>query len=242
MTASNHPNGLVKLFGKIKNYKVTRTEASFVFTDADRTRLGVIAVAAGIVGLSGPAISAASSAVGAEELADYVEFNLHESSVKGWVWRSPFKEGDLVEIVAEWQGDHYEAIGIARPVDRIIAMYPHCSRGRSTHVRNALKWWIFSVTALLGLGSIFFWVGLGADQMHVFFTRIFPFVGLGSYTFFGLMTISLARRWMPFVRLAQKVFVTLDWADPGNIDLVRSSKIKRKLDDPGEFGTFYFRY
>jgi hypothetical protein len=45
--------GLVKLTGTIANYKCTRAEASFVFGDSDRTKLSVIAVAAGIAGLSG---------------------------------------------------------------------------------------------------------------------------------------------------------------------------------------------
>jgi len=56
------------------------------------------------------------------------------------------------------------------------------------------------------------------------------------------MTFSLARKWMPFVRLTEKVCRTLGFPDPGNVDLVESSKTQRKPDGPGEFGTFYFRY
>ena len=56
------------------------------------------------------------------------------------------------------------------------------------------------------------------------------------------MTISLARKWMPFVRLSEKVFRVLGFPDPGNVDLAKSSKAQRKPDDPSEYGTFYFRY
>jgi hypothetical protein len=56
------------------------------------------------------------------------------------------------------------------------------------------------------------------------------------------MTISLTRKWMVFVRLAEKVFRTLGLPDPSNVDLTKSSKAQRKPEDPGEFGTFYFRY
>jgi len=56
------------------------------------------------------------------------------------------------------------------------------------------------------------------------------------------MTISLARKWMPFVRLTEKVCRTLGIPHAGNVDLVKSSKAQRKPDDPGEYGTFYFRY
>ena len=138
MTIERQPEGLVKLAGTIENYKVTRAEASFMFTDTDRTQLGVVAIAAGIAGLSGPAISTAAYAASAEEDADYVEFDLDGKPVKGWVWRSPFKEGDAVEVAAEWRDDHYETAGIARPADRIIALYPHCSRGKAKHIKNAM--------------------------------------------------------------------------------------------------------
>lgn len=57
-----------------------------------------------------------------DEEADYVEFVLEGQPIKGWVWRSPFQEGDEVEVAAEWQKDHYEVFGIARPVDHTIAL------------------------------------------------------------------------------------------------------------------------
>ena len=235
------PTGLVKLSGTIRNYKVTRASANFVFTDNDKAALGVGAIAAGIAGLSGQAISTASSA-SAEEDADYVEFDLNAEPIKGWVWRSPLKEGDVVDLAAEWQGDHYEAGGIARPGDHTIALYPHCSRGRARHIKNAVKWWfigvsIFCVLVLLGGLSI-----TGMDGFRSAFADGLAWGVLGSYIFFGIATFSMARKWMVFVRLAEKVFRTLGLPDPSNIDLVKSSKAQRKPDDPGEYGTFYFRY
>jgi hypothetical protein len=65
---------------------------------------------------------------------------------------------------------------------------------------------------------------------------------MGSYAFFGIATISMTLKWMVFVRLAEKVFRTLGLPDPSNIDLVKSSKAQRKPEDPGAFGTLYFRY
>jgi hypothetical protein len=47
---------------------------------------------------------------------------------------------------------------------------------------------------------------------------------------------------MPFVRLAERVFKALELPHPGNVDLVSTSKAQRTAEDPGEFGTFYFRY
>lgn len=238
---SQRPEGLIKLGGTIRNYKVTRASANFVFTDSDKTKLGVVAIAAGIAGLSGQAISTASSA-NAEEEADYVEFELDGQPIKGWVWRSPFKEGDVVEVAAEWQDGHYEAGGILRSSDRTIALYPHCSRGWSRHVKNAIRWWFVGVTTLLLVSVSLVFIGLRPDQLARFFSSSFPAAALCLYVFFAVATFSMARKWMVFVRLAEKVFRILGLPDPSNIDLVKSSKAQRKPDDPGEYGTFYFRY
>ena len=81
MTIEQRPAGLVKLTGTIENYKVTRTEASFMFTDTDRTKLGVIAIAAGIARLSGPATSTAAYAASAEEDAHGVGAGVHSAGL-----------------------------------------------------------------------------------------------------------------------------------------------------------------
>lgn len=241
MNAPVAMHGLSKRTGTIRNYVVKRAEASFVFTDADKSKLGAVAIAAGLAGLGGQAMATAGYAASTEEHADYVEFDLDGLPVKGWVWRSPFKEGDQVEVVGEINGSHLEAAAIARPADRTIALYPHCSRGRRKHIVNAVKWWFIGVSLLvlficfLALLTIS-WAGFVNILMELFY------VAVGCYTFFSFMTISLTRKWMPFVRVAEKVFRALEWPAPGNVDLVKSSKAQRRADDPAEFGTFYFRY
>lgn len=230
----------------MENYRCTRAEASFVFTDSDKNSMGVVAIAAAIAGLSGPAIATAVNAASNEEEADYVEFELNGKTVKGWVWRSPFKEGDAVEVAAEWRGDHYEAAGIARPVDRIIAMHPHCSRGKSRHIQNSVKWWFLGTTLFFIFVALLTLVSEGFDEFIPFLVGVHEdggnFIYGAVFIFFGLMTFSLTRKWMPFARLADKVFKTLNLPNPENIDLVKSSKTKHKPDDPNEFGVFYFRY
>jgi len=233
-------SGLVKLSGTIRNYRCTRASASFVFTDDDRYALGVVAVAAGLAGLSGQAIATASAAASADEEADYVEFELDGQPVKGWVWRSPFKEGDQVEVAAEWQGEHYEAGGIARPADRMIALYPHCSRGKSRHIKNAVKWWFIGVSALVLFMTIYAFLMFSPLPWEVI--KYLVYMCIAFYVFFGMAAFSMAYKWMPFVRLTEKVTAILQLPDASNIDLVKSSKLQRQPDDPGEYGTFYFRY
>lgn len=232
--------GLVKLSGRITNYRRQREEASFVLTTSDQTTMGIVAIAAGLAGLSGQAISTASNAGSLDEEADHIKFSLDGNQVEAWVWRSPFKEGDFVEIAAEWRVDHFEAFGIARPSDRTVALYPHCSRGRLAHAKNAFIWWI----RLGFLAQIILMTPIGLYAMGTAaLTEPYFYVALVSVvSFYGLMFTSLAWKWRPFVGVAEKVFKALDWSSPSSIDLVRSSKAQRVASDPGEFGTFYFRY
>ena len=221
---------LEKLNGTIKNYKRSRKYADFVFDDSDKTKIGVVAIATGLAGLSGQAISLASAET--SEAADYIEFELDGKPVKGWVWRSPFREDDKVEVVAEWQGDHYEAYAVARPEDRIVALYPHCSRGAKLHVKNAWKWWLKGTAVSMVFAWIFsafmhFVILSDGAKSFIGFSPTFLLIAVIFYGFFGLMTYSLTRKWMPFVRLAERVFTAFGWDNPGDIDLVKRSKETR---------------
>ena len=230
-------DGLVKLSGTVRNLKVTRANASFVFTEADQTKMGVVAFAAAIAGLGGQAIATASNTSAVEEEADFLEFELEGLPVKGWVWRNPFREGDEVSVAAERRPDgHWEAFGVQRPADKTVALYPHCSRGSARHIKNAAWWWCFGFGSFLFvvMAPAIYFTGGGAIDFAIVFS--------GLMAFLGVMTFSLSRKWMPFVRLAERVFRALELPDPSNVDLVKSSNKQRTANDPGEFGTFYFRY
>lgn len=230
---------LFKLSGQISNYKRTRASASFVYSADDQEKLGVVAVAAALAGLGGQAASATASASAVEEEADYVEFCLNGDLVKGWVWRSPFKNGDVVDVAVQWQGSYYEAYGIARPADRVIALYPHCSRSRGRHIRNAFKWWL--IWNVVFFGAVAAWVLYMGGPELLGDPALYQVGGPIAIAFI-LMFISLSKQYMPFVRLSERVFLVLGLPNAQNIDLAKSSRQQRSADDPGEFGTFYFRY
>jgi hypothetical protein len=230
---------IAKLSGKIVNYRCTRASASFVFSENDQRALGVIAVTAAFAGMGGQAASATGHASDMEEAADYLEFDLGGHPVKGWVWRSPFKEGDEVNVAAEWQGKHYEAYGISRPIDKMIALYPHCSRARGNHIRSSVKWWAICNSLFFGIMWTCF---IYTEGLALLQDPSFYWVNIPLILFFILMFTSLSNQFMPFVRLAEKIFVALNLPNPTNVDLVASSKQQRTVDDPPEFGTFYFKY
>ncbi|QGZ40203.1 hypothetical protein IP92_04944 [Pseudoduganella flava] len=242
----NHPRGegLVKISGVISHYRVSRDTASFFFTQSDQSKFGAIAVAASLAGLGGQAMATAANATSLEEEADFVQFRIDGVELKGWLWRSPFKEGDIVDVAAEWRDDHYEVFGVVRPADRTIALYPHCTRGRRTHVKNAIKWWIYvsvffdvGIVALSGVMStpiIEYWTGAFEDGGGWVIGGIHVVIAIAVY--------SMTKQWMPFVRVAEKVFQTLGLPNPAGVDLVKSSKGKHKPDDSFEYGAMFFRY
>lgn len=241
-----HPrgDGLVRISGVITGYRVERETASFVFTKSDRKTFGAIAIAASLAGLGAQAIAVASNATAMDEEADHVHFTIDGLAVSGWLWRSPFKDGDSVEIAAEWRGDHYEVFGIARPADRTIALYPHCTRGRKKHIKNAVKWW-FYVALFFDLGVLAL-TGAMDTSIAEYWSGAFEagagWVVAGIHVVMAIAVYSMTRQWMTFVRVAEKVFSTLGLPDPGNIDLVKSSKGRHVPEDSFEFGAMYFRY
>lgn len=229
-------SGLVKLSGVISGYHRRREVGTFFLSPSTQTNLGVATITAAVLSLSD---SSTPSAGDMEEEADHISFWIDGKSIQGWVWRSPFKTGDEVEVVAEWQSDHYEAFGIARTSDRIVALYPHCSRGRAAHFMNALFWYAMIMLFQVGMtGALLLYIA----GMEAFYDPIFYWCSSGLGAYFGLMVISLSRKWSPFVQIAEKVFRTLQWSNPSWVDLVKSSKAQRTAKDKVELGTFYFRY
>lgn len=240
---------LQKLTGTIENLKCQRQEAHFVFTESSRNVMGVTALAAGIAGLSGQAIAMAQNAESLKEEADYLEFTLDGKLIKGWVWANPFRNGNEVEIAAEWLVDHFEAYAIARPSDRIIALYPHCSRGKTTHIKNAAKWWFFGTTiSMIFCLGIFFLVLLfmdadvtGSIDRLIFISEMV----LGFFYFVsGVFTLVHTEEWMKFVKIAERSFAALGWEKPSSIDLVKSTDIhfKKTPNRDRYLGVYYFKY
>jgi len=242
---SSKNNELQKLSGTIEELRCTRDWANFVFSESEHTALGVVAIAASLVGAAAQAESTATSDM--LEEADYLEFSLAGEPVKGWVWRSPFSNGDKVEVVAEWQGDHFEAYAIARPADSIIALYPHCSRGRTSHWINAAKWWLIGSAFTVGLlvtmfliHSLIFSPSWAKTAKNL--SDLIPFSAAVLVLMAFVSTVLLAKRWMSYVRLAEHVFHELGWSSPGTIDLKKRSRRQRRSTDTAEYGVFFFRY
>jgi hypothetical protein len=230
---------LKKISGQMMNYRCTRSSASFIFTKNDQHTMRVVAVAATVAGIGGQAFSVAGYSSGMDETAEFLEFSLDGYLLKGWVWRSPFREGDIIDVAAEWKGHHYEVYGISRPIDKIIALYPHCSRSKRPHIKNAANWcFLFNAAFFSAMALWFSYIG-GPRLLlrpEILWTSLVVLLCL------VLIFVKLTRQYMSFVTLAEKIFFALDLPDAKNVDLVKSSKIQPKSDDAPEFGSFYYRY
>ncbi|MDW5419222.1 putative type VI secretion system effector [Iodobacter sp. CM08] len=180
-------SGLVKISGLISNYKSTREHANFFFTQNDNKAMSLAAIASAAIGSSGLAMGAAISASDMEEEADYVEFEMDGKAIKGWVWRSPFANNDIVDVVGEWRDNYFELVAIARPADRTIALYPHCSRGKRAHIKNAIKWWFLGVTGMFGLTAavIALQIALGESLISILVASFCFLVPPLMWLFFG---------------------------------------------------------
>lgn len=235
---------LSKISGKISHYKKLREMANFFFTDHDRSIMGLAAIAGALAGAAGMAASTARDAVNLREEADYVEMKVDGQLAKGWVWFSPFQDGDEVELIGTQRDGFFEIIAIARPKDRVIALYPHCSRGRKAHIHAVSKLAFISITFLVGVlvPLIFSMVDL-INQKHILSTlndSNYLYVVLTMYAMLGTYAFVYGKKFMIYVRAATQVFKALELLDPDNIDLPK--RTKRKPGDPGAFGVMYFNY
>jgi len=234
------------LRGRIQSLRKKRCRRDFVFTASDRNHMGNAAIAAGLTGLSGVAAGLGAMAMDTTEEADLLEFELDGKPVKAWVWVSVFKEGDEVEVVAEPDGDGWRGYGIRRMSDRIVALHPHCSRGRYAHYKASFSWFVKIVGGLL--------LAAFAIEMLVAVTRgltsqdlgIFALLaiagGLLGALILGGIAYRISSRFMGFVRLAEGIFQVFGWPNVKHIDLPALTKKTKTSGDPGALGVLYFRY
>lgn len=218
--------------------------ANFFFTDRDRNIMGLSAIAGALAGAAGIAASTARDASNLREQADYIEMEINGLPAKGWVWYSPFQDGDIVDVIGTPRKNHFEIVAIARPKDRIIALYPHCSRGKKAHVNAVVKWSLISISFLVGILVPFVFAVVDLiNGKHVFSTLAdssYLYVALTMYILLGAYAFIYGRKFMMYAHAATQIFTALNLSEPDKIDLPKQTK--RKPGDPGAFGVMYFNY
>lgn len=228
------------LRGRMSNRDNQRLTRDFVLTQSKKVGVGASAIAAGIAGLGGNAIGLVGTMGNSEESADYVTFELDGKRIAGWLWKFPFNNGDELEVVAEQVDDGYNALSVRRPEDGLVAVFPHCTRGRMAHFRKSFKYWFYSSTFTIIAFSImlylrgFFDIGLSAYVILLSMIML--------YAVYLILSIPLALRYMKFVRLSEACFQTYGWPNVENIDLYVTSKAMKRKGDPADYGQVIYRY
>lgn len=232
------------LRGHIHNLRKKRCRRDFLFTANDRAKMGATSIAAGLAGLGGVAAGLGAMAMDTAEEADLLEFELDGKPVKAWVWLSIFKEGDEVEVVVEPAGDGWLGYGIRRISDRIVALHPHCSRGRYAHYRASARWWLRISAGLLFFMYLLIAVFAVLESVHDWLGLLQVCASGGAILALILAFIALqvSKSFSDFVRLAEGIFQAFGWPNVKNIDLPALTKKTKQPDDPGALGVLYFRY
>lgn len=246
MIKDSSENASRLLRGRIQNLSKQRCRRDFVFTASDRTNMGATAIAAGLAGLGGIAAGLGAMAVDTTEEADLLEFELDSARIRAWVWVSVFNEGDDVEVVVEPDGDAWLGYGIRRVSDGIVALHPHCSRGRHAHYKASFAWFLKLVgsillAAYLLIAAVSFFSGDSFREFTSFALAVIPAM-LISAAIFGVIAYRISRKYMGFVRLAEGIFHVFGWLAVKDIDLPAITKKSKMPSEPGALGVLYFRY
>lgn len=64
----------------------------------------------------------------------------------------------------------------------------------------------------------------------------------GIFLVTGFIAFVILRKFMRFVKLAERIFEIFGWDDVRNIDLPAIAKKGKKPGDPGALGFLFFRY
>ncbi|WP_370682140.1 putative type VI secretion system effector [Comamonas sp. GB3 AK4-5] len=149
---------MVLLKGCIENYRASTQQVNFFEAVVERKKMAAASAAAALAGMGGIAVGTAL--LGSDDMkedCDLVEFELNGKKLEGYLWLSPFQEGDHVEVAAEPLADgSYFLYGMCRPLDKIIALAPHCTRGKIAHywmsfrflLRFFMAMWLFALISL----------------------------------------------------------------------------------------------
>ena len=248
-------SGLSKITGELEAFSRQRCQADFEVDfyrtnplpnagDAQRLAGGAAAMAAG-----SPALGAllASEDKPLVSTADYIQGQIKGMPFRGWVGMTDLKAGDEVEMVAEWQTDHYEVYAIAYPAERIISVCPECEMGRYAYSWLRLKYMFILVMLLVSiplfilpffngntyLEGMLYILNLNKDDHGIMWCIIFTI----DFMIGAVLAISAYKAYAPTTcKLAEDIFRTMGWACPEKIDLNKTTAIhERKLKRAGKW-------
>jgi hypothetical protein len=216
-------------------------DAAEVRRDQDIQKTFAVLLAA--AGDSGGASSALHRS-GAEMSVEQVAFLVDGQKFSGQLEAFPFAMGDAVEVVADAgdsTGGGHRAYAVARPADRLVAVQPMCTRGRSAYFARAGRRCAgVAIAAALATGVFFLSMDDLAQAQQI---------GWGLGVLVGTALVwgfiewrAYLENYKPLVHLAERIMALLGAADPRGVDLVRISRQTRTDHDPAGYRWTFYRY
>ncbi|MEI9853387.1 putative type VI secretion system effector [Enterobacter mori] len=124
-----------------------------------------------------------SESESSNDSADYVQGEINGQPFRGWVGVTRLQAGDNVDMVVEWQHDHYEVYAIALPKERIVSICPKCDMRHIAH----MLWRIKNMFILTGGGVMVLSAGVLSEKIDGTWKGPEPFIT----TYFWLYLIAL---------------------------------------------------
>ncbi|EMN1547958.1 putative type VI secretion system effector [Enterobacter kobei] len=243
---------LKKISGQLEAFRYEKFSEYF---DADAYRTSVLpkisedqrgAVAAVAIVAGSPGVGAAMMAESesSNDPAEYVQGMINGQPFRGWVGVTRVQAGDDVDMIAEWQHDHYEVYAIVLPEERIVSVCPKCEMGHIAH----MLWRIKNMIILTGI--IFFmilfagilnevidgtWEGLVSFVTTYFWLFVMVLLGGGGVS--GLIAFFACKACAPTCcKLAEEIFHLMGMKNVSTVNLNKLTKRREhQLKDNGRW-------
>jgi hypothetical protein len=213
--------------GRVQELAVSAGEEQFIGSQAHRTAGAGAALGLAAAGMAGAAVGASMAATGRDSV-EFFDCMVDGQRVSGRFSKVTFKDGDEVEVVIEPQWDGTQsALAVRRLSDRILWMFPHCSRGMLAHrafSRRLFGWLVLGFMLFSGLFIVIMeWSS--AESTNV---RFLEFVGT-LYAGLSLVaalygSIRFFAQWKPMALQAEAIFAALGYREPSRVDLENDHK------------------
>ncbi|HID4134233.1 TPA: putative type VI secretion system effector [Pluralibacter gergoviae] len=215
-------------FREYFDVKAYRTSPLPEISDGQRGAAAAAAIAAGSPGI-GSAIMVESES--SNDSAEYVRGMINGKPFGGWVGVTRLQAGDEVDMIVEWQYDHYEVYAIALPEERIVSICPKCDMGHIAHIfwriRNML---ILIVILMLIYLSVCIYISYSEVNVkgEPFFLRFSSFLMMaflissiisGLIAFFACKYYSLTT-----CKLAEEIYRLLNMKCVSKVNLNKKTK------------------
>ena len=243
---------LEKISGKLESFSYERFREYF---DADAYRShsvpeitdgqrGAAAAAAIVAGSPGGGVVMMAESESSNNSAEYVQGMINGQPFRGWVGVTRLQAGDDVDMIVEWQHDHYEVYAIALPEERIVSVCPKCDMGHIAHMLWRIKN-MFILTGILFF-MVFFagilsevidgtWEGLVSFVTTYFWLHVMVLLGGGGVS--GLIAFFAYKSCAPTrCKLAEQIFQLLGMRCVATLNLNKITKEReQQLKSKGEW-------